>query len=178
MAAPLDSIGLSFAPTGQRDAQNGPDASPLQQAIKILSLRVPQNAGAGGIAPTALLTGPGAAGLGGLGGGMDLLAFLRRLLQPGAPRQPGGMGGVPGMGSAPGVPPPSVPLPNITPGDTGPRLPGPGTPTFPGMPAGAPTYDRRNPGVGNRSGGPILNDLPSPQAPQNGVRRGPWFRQG
>lgn len=168
MASPLDSIGLSFAPGQRANPQQGPDQgnlSPVQQAIKILSLRVPQNAGAGGITPNALLTGPGAAGLGAAGGGFDLMALLRQLFQQG----PNAMG----AGQAPlGAPP----LPHVTPGQ-GPMTPqpGPGMPTFP-TPGGGPAIDRRQPGIGNRSGAPILNDLPSGTDRPPVVRGGPLVR--
>lgn len=103
MATPLDTIGLSFSPSGSgQDAQQAQpqsgDLSPVQQAIKILSLRVPRNVGAGGITPNALLTSPGA-------GGMDIVALLRQLMQgggPGAPTAGPASGGIPNPRVVPG----------------------------------------------------------------------------
>lgn len=157
MATPLDSIGLSFAPTAQNQAQtqNGGGLSPVQQAIKILSLRIPQNTGPSGISPNALLTGPGSAGLGSAGGGVDLLAFLRRLLQPGM--QAGTL--AQGMNDNPMAPAMAsgVLLPHITPGSgAGPMAPqpGPGVPTFPPT-GGGPVVDRSNPAPRSPVVGPV-----------------------
>lgn len=144
-------IGQSFSPTdaAQQNQQQTGQLTPVQQAIKILSLRIPHQGGASAITPNALLTAPGAAGL--VGGPMDIMAILRRLLQPGggvgpAPAglsnapvpnvTPGGPPGLPSMpffGAAPPPPPPSM-----TP------LPGPGTPTT-GPGDQGPVFDRTNP---------------------------------
>ena len=50
-------FGLSFAPTSQNEQQNNPQATPIQNAIKVLSLRIPQFVGAKGMAPDALMSG-------------------------------------------------------------------------------------------------------------------------
>lgn len=77
--------GLSFQPGGDQNGQggqNGRGQTPVQQAIQLLSLRLPSVVGARAIAPQALLNAPGGAGLG--GGGMTVeaaLALLRKLAQ-------------------------------------------------------------------------------------------------
>lgn len=156
MASPLDSIGLSFAP-GQNPNQQQPGSqdsaiSPVQQAIKILSMRVPQNAGPGGITPNALLTGPGSAGLGAAGGGFDLMALLRRLLQPGGQSSAGPADAMPMPGPAGQMPSPSVPLPHVTPGE-----------------GGGPT---NKPQVQ-----PPMPMTPPPMGPPPGIGRGPFNRE-
>lgn len=63
-------IGISFIPSAQNQAQQGPRQAGLEgdlsQAFKILSLRLPQNIAPTAPVPQALLTGPGSAGV--LGG--------------------------------------------------------------------------------------------------------------
>ena len=109
---PGQGLGLTFAPTNQNlqeaQAGGGPGGSPVQQAIRVLSLRMPRSprvVGAPGIAPQALLQAPGAAGIptppgmvpnlaagmpSGAGGANPMLEFLRRLLSGGAtPMQAG-----------------------------------------------------------------------------------------
>jgi hypothetical protein len=90
--------GLSFMPgADDPQQQQGEAASPLQSAIKLLSLRLPTVTGARGIAPQGLLHGQGA---GGLMGNQSLMAWLQQVLS-------GGMaGGAPGM----------APTPKVTPG--------------------------------------------------------------
>jgi hypothetical protein len=95
-------FGLNFAPTAQnqqQNAQNGQSQSPIQDAIKVLSLRIPSFVGARGIAPNELLQGGGAAAAGGMGAGMPggLEQFLRQLF--------GQMGGGPMGGGGLASPP-------------------------------------------------------------------------
>ena len=116
-------FGLSFSPTGKDDQQQaGANQTPIQDAIKVLSLRIPQFHG--GIAPQQLLGGPGSAGLpgggapgvGGIPGGLD--EFLRRLF---------GMGG--GMpGGMPGGPMAGPPTPSVRPGGEPGQMPVPPEP--------------------------------------------------
>lgn len=96
------SIGKSFQPGA--DAQNGnvrggPGQSPIQTAIKLLSLRLPSVVGARGIAPQALLQSPGGAAVGGDMGVDAVIAMLRRLMQQsggdGGPQAQGVLGGSP-----------------------------------------------------------------------------------
>lgn len=119
----MDTFGLSFSPTQQNSNTQNPNnqsptaggsGSPIQDAIKVLSLRIPHITGPGGIAPPGLLNSAGGAGMpqGGAGG---LEEFLRRLF--------GGQG-IPGMGAAP--------PPNVIPGVGG----GPGENPLPSPPGG------------------------------------------
>jgi hypothetical protein len=121
-------LGQSFAPMGDEDMQNrgnGNGASPVQEAIRTLTTRLPRTIGAGAIAPGMLLNSPGASGLpGGMPGGMPgagpeaeatnpLLDALRRIL-----------GGTFAGGNLPGGA--SIPAPHVIPG-VGPGEPAPGT---------------------------------------------------
>jgi hypothetical protein len=135
-----NNYGLSFQPgtdqgNGQGNGQQDPNASPIQSAVKLLSLRLPSVVGAQAISPQALLQSPGSAGLG--GGNMTpeaMLALLKKLMQqsggqmpPQAQQQPSfsspgsaagspsmNRGGTPsGFTPAPSAPPP----PRVTPGD-------------------------------------------------------------
>lgn len=70
--------GLSFQP-GTENGNNGQSrVAPVQEAIRLLSLRLPTVVGARGISPQALLEGQGGAGL---GGGGSVEALIRQLLQ-------------------------------------------------------------------------------------------------
>lgn len=76
--------GLSFQPGAQQNGTGGDReqaagrTTPVQQAIRLLSLRLPSVLGARAIAPQALLGSQGSAGL--ATGGMSLDEFLRRLM--------------------------------------------------------------------------------------------------
>jgi len=108
-------IGQTFAPIGNpMQRPNGTAGTPaglsgVQQAIKILNLRMPRVQGAAAIAPTLLLNSPGAGGLPQPGRDPILDAILRGVLggyappQQTAPSAPGG------------ATPVSVPPPKITP---------------------------------------------------------------
>jgi len=99
------SFGLSFAPTDQNFAENGRSQTPIADAIKVLSLRIPQFHG--GIAPRELLTGGGSAGLpggGGVPGGLE--EWLRRVFSARQSGAPGSIGATPGSIQA--TPPPRV----------------------------------------------------------------------
>ena len=57
-----DNFGVSFSPLARSGGGSGGTAAqPVQEAIRVLSLRVPQVAGARAIAPQPLLNAPGAA---------------------------------------------------------------------------------------------------------------------
>lgn len=156
------SMGVSFVPSGQGDPMNrqqqgqAPGAPPLQQAIQMLSLRLPRVVGANALAPGQLLNAPGGMG----GSGNPLLEALLRLAGMGGGQGQPGMGaqGLPsfsgstlprfGAGDEQQRPAPSVqppPQPGASqPWQGGPsgQMPGPGQPTFPGAPGGSPFMDR------------------------------------
>lgn len=148
-------FGVSFMPTPQNGGETGrPTAvEPVQEAIKILSLRLPKVVGGGAIAPAPLLNAPGA---GGNPLGRSALAQQRFAPQPSA----GGIGGLspevlnqlievlsrrPPMptpfGAPPSAPPSpsfgSIPQPKITIGDESrnptprPSTPSPQPPSVP-----------------------------------------------
>ena len=137
-------FGINFVP-GQDEQQKpqgvggGPQVSPVQQAIRTISLRLPRVGGAqamapGAIAPNALMGAPGGGGLAGMDD-MTLEQLLLRLFG-------GGPMGMPTGG--PGGPPPSRPPPHIIPGGVPPSAPPPsGGPSLPTWPA--PTIDRTTP---------------------------------
>lgn len=139
----MDTPGLSFSPLGADPSKRPTDTTqnaPIQEAIRVLSMRVPRmNGSAPSVAPNALLSGQGSGGLapGGTGGTtMGLEQLLRKLFgmpatgsfapAQGAPGAPGGgMGG--GMPPAPSLPVGgggSAPVPHFTPIN-------PGTPSGP-----------------------------------------------
>lgn len=105
-------LGQTFAPLGdpndlQDPRRNAPSASPVQEAIKLLSLRIPRWTGSGTAPiPQPLLTGPGSAGLPTAENPIEQM--LRKLL----------LGGIPTGGdqSVASQPRPSVPPPHVTPG--------------------------------------------------------------
>lgn len=149
-------FGLSFVPgQSQLDRQPGgggggaqPRSSPVQQAIQMLSLRLPHVVGAQALAPGPLLQGPGAAGVPSAGGG-GIEALLRLLFgvgpQGGGPISPTGAPITPGPSGRYEVPPMRVPQPRVTAGllPTGqswPRPPGTG-PAYGPLPptAGGPS---------------------------------------
>src|SRR3990167_7066414 len=75
MASPF---GISFVPGAQPDNQNGMSGgrggasrNPIQEAVKILSLRLPKFYGSGSIAPAPLLQAPGGEGATGCAGECD-----------------------------------------------------------------------------------------------------------
>lgn len=118
-------FGLSFVPGQQADQTRKPGApgagaavSPIQQAIQMLSLRLPRVTGAQGLAPGPLLNAPGGGGFGG-GGGID--ALLRLLFGMGGPMNPAGVpiqtqpSGMPGQQRYT-VPPRLAPLPRVSAG--------------------------------------------------------------
>lgn len=109
-------IGQTFAPLPSGDPneelrrrqQGGGPLSNVGQAIKTLSLRIPRVVGAGSIAPSQLLNGPGAAGLP-QGGNPIIDAILRGVLGNYTPPQqvaPSALGG--GLGA--------IPTPHVIPG--------------------------------------------------------------
>ena len=142
-------FGISFAPTAQNQReqqQSNQSQPPIQNAIKILSLRMPSFAGARSPIPDALLQAPGGAALGmatgETPGGLD--QWLRRLFS-----SAGASPFAPGR-SVPDMPAMSPPIPRVTPAanptplptprnpDPTPRNPGPGIMIFEPPPATQP----------------------------------------
>lgn len=66
-------IGINFQPGATNGGEQG---SPVQRAIKLLSLRLPEQASPSAIAPMALLQGQGGAGVGGDAGLMLVAATV------------------------------------------------------------------------------------------------------
>ena len=165
------SLGLSFSPTARNaaeNAQSGQSQTPIQDAIKVLSLRMPQFVGARSIAPSALLHATGAAGLPGMTevpGGLE--AFLRRFFAPeGAigsfdplmPARPAIPRIAPGQARPPvGAPNPAPPPPEET-------FLQPNRPTVP-----LPPFDPNRPHI------PRTPQGASPASPEVGIPgRGGW----
>lgn len=134
-------FGVSFNPGAsdgkQPQQQGGPSQTPIQDAIKTLSLRIPQFRGPG-IAPQPLLNATGGSGMMGQGsmpGGLQQI--LAQLF--GNQGQQQGQGGQPmGQGSMP-------PPPNIIPG-AGPSVPGGGGMAYQPPPQGQ-SYSNGDPGM-------------------------------
>jgi hypothetical protein len=142
-------FGISFAPTAQnQQEQQNQHQTPIQDAIRLLSLRIPSFAGSRSPIPDALLQAPGGAGLGMATaetlGGLD--QWLRRLFASAgaSPFAPGRS--VPDM---PAMPPP---IPRVTPASIPTPLPTPRNPDPP----------PRNPGPGIM----ILDPPPATQPPR------------
>lgn len=111
-------IGQTFMPQGQgvTERPQGPDnQAGVQQAIKILNLRMPRVAGAGAPAPQALLEGMGSAGMPQQASSPILQAIIQAVLGHFQPQQmgaPSAMGGFQQQGPSQG----SMSLPqNVTP---------------------------------------------------------------
>jgi hypothetical protein len=134
--------GIFFAPIRRESetAGNRPVAAPIQEAIKVLNLRLPSVVGARALAPAALLHAPGGAGL--ATGGMNLEEFLRRLFGQGRPGPRAALPNRPGVPSLPlTLPSPSpsfssAPPPRIGPGQTPEGVPSVPTPPVAGTTAG------------------------------------------
>lgn len=131
-------LGLSFSPFNTAQPQNvqgagQPGAAPsAQDAIRVLSLRLPRVVGAGALAPGPLLNAPGGAAFGGSGFNLEQLLQLlfgqrpgQMGIEPGTMRQPmtSPMGSLFGgaMMPQPGLPMPGpdrgkAPAPYVQPG--------------------------------------------------------------
>jgi hypothetical protein len=116
-------VGYSFDPAAGQQGQNGDETgtggfgtsrlSP-QQAVKLLSLRIPERPAPQAIAPQALLQGRGAAGSPGMA---SVIQGLMRAFLPGLQSGAGGMGQSGGaMGQSGGA----MPSPRVIPGLEGP----------------------------------------------------------
>lgn len=83
--------GVSFQPgiddeRKRREQQNGGQTGNVQEAIKVLSLRLPKVVGAQGVSPSALLTSPG-----GMGQPDAVVDRILSRLMPTSPQAPQGM---------------------------------------------------------------------------------------
>lgn len=145
-------FGVSFLPSDQNSPNNqnplgnAGGAPPLQQAIQLLSLRLPHVVGSQGLAPGPLLQSPG---------GMGLAEILKQLFGQGQPAT-----SLPGGGT--------LPMPAFHPGATPPPPPGPptfgqpGTQDLPKPPGGYPPGQGLPPGTFHPGG---YDQGPSPMAP-------------
>ena len=107
-----EGVGYSFDPGAaslgrpQGEDQAGSRMSP-QQAVKLLSLRIPERApGQGGLAPQALLQGSGSAGMPS-GSMSQVIASLMKMYAPGYQSGEPSMGGQAQPQSQPAMPAPS-----------------------------------------------------------------------
>lgn len=127
-----NSLGVSFSPLdqGKASGQDQP-VNPVQEAIKLLSFRMPTVVGAGAPSPLALMGGPN-------GGGTQLGMsaadqWIRRFLMGQMGQQPGSAPVGPGQA-------PAGPAPNPNVGYTPPGMPRPAPVTDPpGAHVGVPT---------------------------------------
>ena len=145
-------IGVSFVPgqdSGQQENQlPGGAASglpPIQQAIQLLSLRLPRVGGVNAPVNNSLLTGPGS-------GGLSLPQILQMLFGVGPNGQPGsggpsggGAGGGANSAMASAVPGPHWTVSDPPPGGGGGGVPPPNLPTWGGPQT--PQEDRSQPGA-------------------------------
>lgn len=178
-----DPFGVSFSPAqqgGQGQAQAGPRQSPVQQAIQTLSLRMPRVAGAGSLAPQALLNSPGGANMSGPVDAASMLEQIKRMLF--GNQQPGQVGTGPDLPRDNGGSAPTPPSP-MDPGGRGMPVPGPGgftppwqPPQQPGAPPEAPPAPPMAPSVtpgGGDTRDPEQPYQPPPMAPSTPTYREP-----
>ncbi len=157
-----DGFGVSFSPGqqgGQGQAQGAGRPSPVQQAIQTLSLKLPRVAGAGSVAPDALLNSAGGGQLGGPTDAASMLEAIKRMLFGNQGGQPGQMHNLPmpGRQAAPGgtMPGPNPggfqapePPPYLTPH----IAPTEGKPEPPPSPAGLQSTPTVDPGITKQTG--------------------------
>ena len=148
-------FGVSFQPGvtgGQARNGSGPQAprNPAQEAIQMLSLRLPKVFGARAIAPAPLLTSPGGMGQSAARGNMSAQALAS-------------LAGVPSGSGMPSMPAPMIPTPPIRSAPSIPTLPR--MPTFEPSPASPPVF-----GIPPQPGRPRpeLAPLPDPFGPPPG----------
>jgi len=149
-------LGVTFAPGSQNPTQQKTGAPPLQEAIKLLSLRLPKVVGANSPIPQQLLTAPG-----GMGApdptGNPLLDMLRAIL---GAQTPNAMG---------------LPGPPTGPGRTGSGVPNPQEPgaTLPLPTTQKPRIIPQNPPTGGPMGGAPRNPRRAPGEAPEGTHRIP-----
>lgn len=152
---PISQLGVSFLPgadpgSGMKTANSPGTRNPVQEAIQVLSLRLPKVFGARALAPAPLLTGPGGLGQPAAKGNVSAQALA-------------GLAGLP-----PSMAPPSMPAPMLPPLTLPPRPADdtPRMPTFAPSPAPDTSSDDDAPYEAPRSGGgPTVFGAPSPQPP-------------
>lgn len=129
----MDQPGVSFSPFNQRPGQASPGAvqSPVQDAIKIISFRMPSTVGASAPAPASLLGGPTPQGPG-LGGGL-MQEFLKRLLLGQQPQ-----GAAPMATATPATPAMPTPMGGLSTGQASPFSAVPAVPAVPSAPPAMP----------------------------------------
>lgn len=157
----MANVGLNFGPNAQGGQLRSSPASPTQDAIRILSFRMPTILGSAAPAPPSLLGGPTAQG-GQMGGSMAE-NWLRMLFGGGQMNGPmGGMGGgatgsmgmgMSSMGSSPYAPPSSS-LPASFQFGGDPEQPQPRDPGMPSAPQAPQPQMPQMPSFGNVYGGP------------------------
>lgn len=166
-----DPFGVSFSPANQQSGntqQQQGRPTPVQQAIQTLSLRIPRVAGAGSLAPQALLNSPGGANVGGPVDAASMLEQIKRMLF--GNQQPGQIGTGPDLPRDNGGSAPMPPSP-MDPGGRGMPVPGPGgftppwqpPPQQPGAPPEAPPAPPMAPSV--TPGGGDTRDPEQPYQP-------------
>lgn len=175
-----EDVGLSFSPLTNQGGAMGqrPAQTPVQDAIRTLSYRVPKDVGSASPIPPELLAALGGAGIGGVPGtegdpSMGFEEIIRKIfgMTPGAMTPPRIFPGLrdPGAGGAPIAPAPTEPAP------IEPTLRGPGAPMpvpAPG-PTEVPVAPWREPAPGTFTprapGGPMMG---------GGASRFPSFGRG
>ena len=119
-------VGYSFQPLNQpqtgADGQGRVSGLSPQQAVRLLSLRIPERPSPTGIAPQALLQARGGAGV---PGGGDMSALIRALMT-----MFGGGGAVPPPRVRPGLTAPGGPGGPVGPTSPQPGVSGPGGPAL------------------------------------------------
>ena len=130
-------LGMSYSPLTDDETKNKPpnQEGAVQEAIRLLSLRMPTVQGAQAPASSQLLNAQGGGGL-----SPDALRRLLQMLASGGMGGPGPLGGsLPSDGLPPSAPPPSAPAPKVN------YAPLPGSWRPPGPPPPKPLNPRPGP---------------------------------
>lgn len=138
-------LGRSFAPNSDQMSQRPPGGagqSPVQEAVRVLSLRLPRVVGASAPAPGALMGGMGGQGLAGPTSNPIVQQLMQMILGGQTAQQGGAIPGLPVPGGMPSMPASMGGFtPNIgfnTPGGGVSTPPTPQTPPRPAPPAMPP----------------------------------------
>jgi hypothetical protein len=156
-------FGLTFAPTGGDKSKNTEPNAPVQEAIRTLSLRIPQVAGAKALTPGPLMNSMGGGGLANPMG-INLERLLQMLFGQGQPASPQGarlQPGTSGFGAGQTSQPGTMPI--------GPRMPQ----IQESIPTPAPQATKPNPWVQFGEAGaestPLTQSQPQSQATQSAM---------